>query len=117
MAYMTLHADTFGEAEIIKTSDDGNVSGITFTVVNNGTGESQTVTTGADGKILLKKPKPGTYSRKDMHLFDFACGGVQKKLRLVAHPINVHSLPGDSLHRHANRRLPEVFARKARYSS
>ena len=61
-AYMTLRAEAQnGELEILKTSDDGKVSGITFTVTNNDTDESQTVTTDADGRILLSLA-PGTYT-------------------------------------------------------
>ncbi len=61
-AYMTLTADAqSGELEILKTSDDGKVSGIEFTVTNNDTGESQTATTDAEGRILLTLA-PGTYT-------------------------------------------------------
>lgn len=61
-AYMTLTTDAqTGELEILKTSDDGKVSGIEFTVTNNDTGESQTATTDADGRILLTLA-PGTYT-------------------------------------------------------
>lgn len=65
-AYITLRSDAPvvdapGELEILKTSDDGKVSGITFTVTNNDTGESQTATTDANGRILLTLA-PGTYT-------------------------------------------------------
>ena len=61
-AYMTLTAEArTGDLEILKTSDDGKVSGITFTVTNNDTGESQTATTDANGRILLSLT-PGTYT-------------------------------------------------------
>jgi len=61
-AYMTLRAEAQnGELEILKTSDDGKVSGINFTVTNNDTGESQTATTDTNGRILLTLA-PGTYT-------------------------------------------------------
>ena len=61
-AYMTLTADEpNGGLEILKTSDDGKVSGVEFTITNNDTGESQTATTDADGRILLALV-PGTYT-------------------------------------------------------
>ena len=64
-AYMTLRSDAPaidlpGELEILKTADDGNVSGIEFTITHNDTGESQTAITDADGRILLFLA-PGTY--------------------------------------------------------
>lgn len=51
---------SYGSAKIIKTSEDGVVSGITFTVV--GEGVNQTVTTNADGEILVENLMPGTYT-------------------------------------------------------
>ena len=65
-AYMTLRSDAPvidapGELEVLKTADDGNISGIQFTVTNNDTGESQTAITDADGRILLSLA-PGTYT-------------------------------------------------------
>ena len=61
-AYMTLTADEQnGDLEILKTSDDGKVSGIEFTITNNDTRESQSATTDVDGRILLTLA-PGTYT-------------------------------------------------------
>lgn len=61
-AYMTLTADAQnGDLEILKTSDDGKVSGIEFTVTNNDTGESQSAITDTNGHILLTLA-PGTYT-------------------------------------------------------
>ena len=62
MAYMTLKAETGGGLKIVKTSDDGKVSGITFTVKNNDTGDIQTVKTGDDGTFLMEKLIPGSYT-------------------------------------------------------
>ena len=49
-----------GSAKIIKTSSDGKVAGITFTVTGPGT--SKTVTTGSDGTFTLNDLTPGTYT-------------------------------------------------------
>ncbi len=49
-----------GDLKIVKTSDDGKVSGITFTV--KGGSVNQTVTTGSDGSISVPGLKPGTYT-------------------------------------------------------
>lgn len=51
---------SYGSAKIIKTSEDGVVSGLTFTVV--GEGVNQTVTTDANGEILIENLMPGTYT-------------------------------------------------------
>ena len=49
-----------GSAKIVKTSSDGKVAGITFTVTGPGT--NKTVTTGADGTFTLNDLTPGTYT-------------------------------------------------------
>ena len=46
--------------KIVKTSEDGEVSGISFTVSGNGT--EQTVTTNADGEMQLDDLRPGVYT-------------------------------------------------------
>lgn len=51
-------ADT-GSAKIVKTSEDGVVEGITFTIT--GKGINQTVTTDINGEIQIDDLKPGTY--------------------------------------------------------
>lgn len=61
--YMSIEDDPEGgDLKIVKTSDDGNVSGIKFTVKNNDTGDTQTVTTGADGTFLVEGLPAGTYT-------------------------------------------------------
>lgn len=49
-----------GDVKIIKTSDDGKVEGITFTVT--GSGVNQTVTTDANGTATVTRLKPGSYT-------------------------------------------------------
>ena len=49
-----------GNLKIVKTSEDGKVSGITFTITGNSV--NQTVTTGSDGSITVPGLKPGTYT-------------------------------------------------------
>ncbi len=49
-----------GNLEIIKTSEDGNIEGINFTITGNGV--NKTVTTDAEGKVLVEGLLPGTYT-------------------------------------------------------
>ena len=49
-----------GTIQIVKTSDDGVVSGIKFTL--SGPNGTQTVTTGSNGKISVPNLTPGTYT-------------------------------------------------------
>lgn len=59
--YAYLHLKVgYGSVKIIKTSEDGKVSGISFTVSGNGT--EQTVTTNADGEMQLDDLHPGVYT-------------------------------------------------------
>lgn len=58
--YFELEMDAAGGLRIVKTSEDGNVSGIEFTI----TGEdySERVRTGSDGTIEIPGLKPGRYT-------------------------------------------------------
>ena len=59
--YAYLHLKVgYGSVKIIKTSEDGEVSGISFTVSGNGT--EQTVMTDADGEMQLDDLRPGAYT-------------------------------------------------------
>jgi len=59
--YAYLHLKVgYGSVKIIKTSEDGEVSGISFTV--SGNGMEQTVTTNADGEMQLDDLRPGDYT-------------------------------------------------------
>ena len=49
-----------GSAKIVKTSEDGKVAGITFTVTGNGV--NQTVQTGPNGEIQIDNLTPGVYT-------------------------------------------------------
>lgn len=49
-----------GSAKIIKTSEDGVVEGISFTITGNGV--NQTVTTGENGEIQVDNLAPGEYT-------------------------------------------------------
>lgn len=51
---------SYGSAKIIKTSEDGKVDGIKFTVV--GDGVNQTATTNSKGEIQIDNLMPGTYT-------------------------------------------------------
>lgn len=59
--YAYLHLKVgYGSVKIIKTSEDGKVDGIAFTVSGNGT--EQTVTTNSDGEMQLDDLRPGVYT-------------------------------------------------------
>ena len=51
---------SYGGAKIIKTSEDGKVDGITFTIT--GEGVNQSVTTDRNGEIRIENLMPGTYT-------------------------------------------------------
>lgn len=59
--YAYLHLKVgYGSVKIVKTSEDGEVSGISFTV--SGSGTEQTVTTNATGEMQLDDLRPGVYT-------------------------------------------------------
>ena len=58
-AYLHLKV-SYGSVKIVKTSEDGEVSGISFTV--SGSGTEQTVTTNATGEMQLDDLCPGVYT-------------------------------------------------------
>lgn len=51
---------SYGNAKIVKTSEDGKVEGISFTITGNGM--NKTVTTGAGGVIQIDNLAPGVYT-------------------------------------------------------
>lgn len=58
-AYLNLKV-SYGSTKIIKTSEDGKVEGISFTITGNGV--NKTVTTGAGGVIQIDNLAPGVYT-------------------------------------------------------
>lgn len=51
---------SYGSTKIIKTSEDGKVEGVSFTITGNGV--NKTVTTGAGGVIQIDNLAPGVYT-------------------------------------------------------
>lgn len=51
---------SYGSCQIVKTSEDGNVDGINFTISGNGV--NQTVTTANGGKFQIDNLMPGVYT-------------------------------------------------------
>ena len=51
---------SYGSAKIVKTSEDGKVEGISFTITGNGV--NKTVTTGVGGVIQIDNLAPGVYT-------------------------------------------------------
>ncbi len=58
-AYMSVHT-TSGGLSLKKTSDDGVIAGVTFTI--KGDGVEKTVTTGEDGSVSVTGLSPGIYT-------------------------------------------------------
>jgi len=59
-AYLRLEMEALGTLHLVKTSEDGVVAGISFTISGNGI--SKTVTTGRDGTIDVSELMAGTYT-------------------------------------------------------
>ena len=55
---------SYGSAKIVKTSEDGHIENITFTVIGNGV--NQTVKTNSKGEIQIENLMPGDYSVTEM---------------------------------------------------
>lgn len=55
---------SYGSAKIVKTSEDGHIENITFTVIGNGV--NQTVKTNSKGEIQIDNLMPGDYSVTEM---------------------------------------------------
>ena len=62
-AFLNLKA-SYGTAKIVKTSEDGKVDNLTFTVTGNGI--NQTVKTNAKGEIQIDNLMPGVYTVTEM---------------------------------------------------
>lgn len=59
-AYISVKTEDLGTLKIVKTSEDGKVNGIKFTIKGNGI--DITVTTGKNGEIEIPNLVPGTYT-------------------------------------------------------
>ena len=59
-AYFLLEMEAVGTMHLVKTSEDGNVSGIPFTISGNGI--TRNVQTGPDGTIDITDLVAGTYT-------------------------------------------------------
>lgn len=59
-AYLRLEMEALGTMHLVKTSEDGVVAGISFTISGNGI--TKTVTTGRDGTIDVSELMAGTYT-------------------------------------------------------
>ena len=66
---------SYGSAKIIKTSEDGKVDNLTFTVTGNGV--NQTVKTNAKGEIQIDNLMPGVYTvtAMDYDKYEPQCDG------------------------------------------
>ena len=64
-AYMRLVTEEVGNLKIVKTSEDGIVSGIEFHIT--GDGVDQTVKTASDGTFQINNLRPGTYTVTEMN--------------------------------------------------
>ena len=67
-AYFSLTTESLGTIKIVKTSEDGKVSGLKFNISGNGI--NKTVTTGSDGTISVGSLTPGTYTVKEVDVPD-----------------------------------------------
>ncbi len=84
-AYMTLNVkvELNGSMKIVKTSEDGKVSGIRFRVTGNGV--DTTVQTGTDGTITVPDLKAGSYTVTELDVPDQY---VQPKAQTVTVEVN-----------------------------
>ncbi|WP_322174494.1 SpaA isopeptide-forming pilin-related protein [Acutalibacter caecimuris] len=74
-AYLKMKV-SYGSAKIVKTSEDGKVSGITFQVTGNGI--DQTVTTDSKGEVQIENLQPGEYTVTEQMSGDYVPQEPQK---------------------------------------
>jgi len=74
-SYVAFEAAT-GSMKLVKTSEDGKVSGIKFTITGNGV--NKTVTTGANGEIQVDDLNPGTYTVTEESISHYETQSSQK---------------------------------------
>lgn len=58
--HLKIQTESFGTAKIVKTAEDGKISGIRFHI--SGDGVEQDVTTGQNGEIQVDNLRPGVYT-------------------------------------------------------
>lgn len=75
VAYMAIEVSA-GSLKIVKTSEDGIVAGIEFTIT--GTNFSKTVVTGADGSIVVDNLVPGVYTVEETGIDKYASQEAQQ---------------------------------------
>ena len=85
--YVKVNSETYGTGKIIKTSEDGKVSGITFTVTGNGV--NKTVTTGADGTVEISDLLPGVYTVTEQNIDKYEPQSVQRVTIVSGHTSTV----------------------------
>lgn len=74
-AYLKMKV-SYGSAKIVKTSEDGKVSGITFHITGNGI--DQTVTTDSKGEVQIDNLQPGEYTVTEQISGDYVPQEPQK---------------------------------------
>lgn len=81
--YVKLNSETYGTGRIVKTSEDGKVSGITFTIT--GSDVNQVVTTGADGTVDIPELLPGVYTVTEQSIDKYEPQSVQRVTIVSGH--------------------------------
>lgn len=85
--YVNLNSETYGTGKIVKTSEDGKMSGITFTVMGNGV--NRTVTTGADGTVDIPDLMPGVYTVTEQSIDKYEPQSIQRVTIVSGHTSTV----------------------------
>ena len=84
--YLRIDTETYGTGHIKKTSEDGVVSGIKFTISGNGV--NKTVTTGADGTVDIQL-MPGIYTVTEQSIDRYEPQSVQRVTIVSGHTSTV----------------------------
>lgn len=84
--YLRIDTETYGTGHIKKTSEDGVVSGIKFTITGNGV--NKTVTTGADGTVNIQL-MPGVYTVTEQSIDRYEPQSVQRVTIVSGHTATV----------------------------
>lgn len=73
--FMNINTETYGTGKIVKTSEDGKVSGISFNISGNGVNKD--VTTGSNGQVSLEL-LPGVYTVTEQNIDKYEPQSVQR---------------------------------------